>query len=944
VVDNSCVAHPSGLVTLLFTDIEGSTRLWEDDPDTMTAALARHDEVLREHIEAGGGYVFKTVGDAFNAVFADAADATVSVLAAQRAIETEPWPTTARIRVRMALHSGVCVERDGDYFGPVVNRAARLLAVGHGGQILLSTATMELAQDRLPDEVRLLPLGTHRLKDLSQPEHVFQLCAEGLPESFATLRSLDDPMLRHNLPHQATAFVGRAAELIELRSMIDGGARVTTLIGAGGVGKTRLALQVAADLVDGTGEGVWLVELASLTEPDQVARSVAAVFDIHDQAGQSIIDALVDALAGKYLMLLLDNAEHLLEPTAKLVDVLVRSCPRVSVLVTSRERLGIGGEHVFRTPSLSMPPRSAQSHAQLAHFESVQLFVERAGLARSGFRLDDADPAALAELCTLLDGIPLAIELAAARVSSMTVTEIRDRLGSRFQLLTAGRHQTLARHQTLEALIEWSYGLLARDEQVLLSRLGVFVGGWTLDAACTVCSDAEIDPDRIVHLLGALVDKSLVQAESDAESTRYRLLETVRRYSCDRLAALGDAEPSRTATAHRAYFLDLAERAEPELHGPAQVAWLDCLEADHDNLRAALAGYAAEPGSGLPALRLALALQWFWEVRAHYAEGSAAVETILTLPELQEPTPHRARALNAACHVAARLTTTERSEARAVEAMAIGRSQGDSGIVADAAYHLYWRAITRAKHGDALRHAEDGLAAAIESGEPRLIARHHMARGISHGELAGALIAARDTPAPVIQRNVDQARADMHRALATSRDLGDHERVICALYNICEGEVAWGTYGDKDALRTLLEEAVPLARRTRNPDLVTQTAVALAELKIRDQDWGAARDLLVEQMTEDYYAGRWNALWILFLALVAAHADCIDHERTAVLFGVAEALREQQGRAYFSAHRIVGDKVSGELRDALGASTFDAAVARGKAMALVDAVALAAQP
>src|ERR1035438_3879090 len=477
------MGFPSGMVTLLFTGIEGSIRLWEADREAMAEASARHDRIVREQIEVAGGHVFQTVGEAFRAVFADPSAALASAVAIQRAAGTEPWPPGLLIRVRMALHSGACVERDGDYFGPVVNRATQLLAVGHGGQVLVTGATYELLAGRLPGGIGLRDLGEHRLKDLGRAERVFEVTGPGLAGGFGPLRSLDDPALRHNLPSQATSFVGRAAELAELRSLVLRGSRLVTIVGPGGIGKSRLALQVAAEALDGAGEGVWLVELAPVAEPEMVARTVAAVLQVREEPGRSILDTLVDAVGDRYLLVVLDNAEHVLGAAAKLADVMMRSCPRACLLVTSREPLGVSGEHIFRVPPLAVPPADLAAPGRLAAFESVQLFAERAVLYRRGFSLDTANAAAVAAVCVRLDGIPLALELAAARLGSLSVSEISSRLDQRFRLLTGGSRTALPRHQTLRALIDWSYDLLNPEEQMVLGRLSVFAGGWTLAAA-----------------------------------------------------------------------------------------------------------------------------------------------------------------------------------------------------------------------------------------------------------------------------------------------------------------------------------------------------------------------------------------------------------------------------------------------------------------------------
>ena len=560
------------------------------------------------------------MGETFRAVFADPAAALASAVAVQRAVGAEPWPAGVPVRVRVAVHSGACAERDGDYVGPVVNRVARLLAVGHGGQVLVTGAAYELLAGRLPGGIGFRDLGEHRLPDLGRAERVFQVTGAGLAGGFGLLRSLDDPGLRHNLPSQATSFVGRAAELAELGSLVSGGSRLVTVAGPGGIGKSRLALQVAAGALDGAGDGVWLVELAPVADPELVARTVAGVLGVREEPGRPVLDTLAEAVGDRSLLVVLDNAEHVLGAAAKLADALMRSCPRVCLLVTSREPLGIGGEHVFRVPPLPVPPAGLAAPGRLAGFESVQLFAERAVMYRHGFVLDEASAAAVAAVCVRLDGIPLALELAAARLGALSVPEISARLDQRFRLLTGGSRTALPRHQTLRALIDWSYDLLTPEEQVVLGRLSVFAGGWTLAAAEAVTAAGDSGQWQVLDHLAALVGKSLVLAEEIHGSTRYRLLETVRHYAAERLALRAGPELDETRAAHRDHYLALVETADTHLRGPDEAAWLDRLEADFDNIRAALAFSLADPDSAEPGLRLAAGLHRFCNMRGHGGE------------------------------------------------------------------------------------------------------------------------------------------------------------------------------------------------------------------------------------------------------------------------------------------------------------------------------------
>jgi predicted ATPase/class 3 adenylate cyclase len=597
-------ALPTGAVTFLFTDIEGSTRLWETHPEAMRVALARHDALIRSVIVDANGYVFKTVGDAFCAAFATATDAVFAALSAQRALDAEPWPEQTRIKVRMALHTGAAESRDGDYFGPSVNRVARLLSTGYGGQILLSQATYELCRDALPEATSMRDLGAHRLKDLGRPEQVYELQGPGRRSDFPPIRSLSTHP--NNLPRQLTTFIGREKEISELEALLVKN-RLLTLTGSGGSGKTRLGLQVAAESLAQFPDGAWFVELAQVAKPDLVAQTVATVLGVMEEPGKPILLTLTRHLESKRLLLVLDNCEHLLDACANLADVLMRQCPDVRILASSREALGIAGEQTFRVPSLSLPDRKQkQTVEMLATYESVQLFIDRARLVRADFEVTHRNAPALASICCQLDGIPLAIELAAARVLTLSIEEIDHKLDQRFRLLTGGSRTALPRHQTLRALIDWSYELLNASERRLLQRLSAFAGGWTLEAAEQISAGNTVAAGDVLDLLTSLSNKNLIGSDQTDGRSRYRLLETVRQYAREKLLDSGDAEHVRQR--HHDYYLALAEDAESKLTGAEQAQWLQRLEEEHDNFRSALEWSLVAAGSE-GGLRLCGALQ-----------------------------------------------------------------------------------------------------------------------------------------------------------------------------------------------------------------------------------------------------------------------------------------------------------------------------------------------
>jgi len=683
-------ALPPRTLTFLFTDVQGSTRLWEDHPEAMRAALARHDALLRASIEAHGGRVFKTAGDAFHAAFAQPRHALAAALAAQTALHAEPWPDPVALAVRAALHIGAAEERGGDFFGAPLSRVARLLSAAHGGQTLVSSALAALVAGALGPDAALRSLGQHRLKDLAQPQEVFQLTPPPPPPDFPPLRSLE--AFTHNLPSQLSSFIGRDQEMQDARRLLTE-TRLLTLTGTGGAGKTRLALQVAAEAVEDYPGGVWLIELAALRDPALLTQAVAAVLGIGEEGGdRPLAQTLADALRPRSVLLVWDNCEHLVDACARLAETLLRACPGLRLLATSREALEIGGEAVLPVSSLALPPAGPSAGAQdvtpetLAGCDSVRLFVERATTALPAFRLSAGNAPAVALVCARLDGIPLALELAAARVRVLTPEQIAGRLDDRFRLLSGGSRTALPRQQTLRALIDWSYDLLPSPEKTLLRRLSAFAGGWALEAAEAVCAGGEVEDWEVLDLLSRLVAKSLVMVEPpDAGRVRYRLLENLRSYAWERLVETAEADA--IAARHAACFLAFAEEGEPELSGPEQATWLDRLERDHDNLRAALAHSHDSEGSVEAGLRLAGALWKFWWMRGYFSEGRFFLRWVLARSVEAAPSV-RAKVLTGAGILAEAQGDYVSAVAHHQEGLAIYRSLGDTAKIAQALNNL----------------------------------------------------------------------------------------------------------------------------------------------------------------------------------------------------------------------------------------------------------------
>ncbi len=532
-----------------------------------------------------------------HAAFDDAFDALAATVDLQQALADPASTHGISLHVRCGLHAGVVERRDNDFFGSPVNRAARIMSAAHGGQVLLSQAVVDGMRQILPAAISLRDLGKVRLKDLLTPEHVYQVVHRDLRKEFPALRSLE--ATPNNLPQQVTSFIGREQALAELKRLL-ARVRLLTLTGSGGRGKTRLGLQVAAEFLERFPDGVWWVELSPLTDPDLVPQTVAMVLGLKETPGKPITQTLVEHLGDRRLLIMLDNCEHLLDSAARLVDTLLRQCQPLTILASSREALGIGGEQTYRVPSLSQPdPKQRHTPASVATFEAVQLFTDRALLARTDFQVTDQNASTVASICFRLDGIPLAIELAAARVRSLSADEINSKLDERFRLLTGGPRTALPRQQTLRSLIDWSYDLLRDPEKLLLQRLSVFAGGWLLEAAEQVCAYDGVEARDVLDLLTSLCDKSLVVVEQNDGDSRYRLLETVRQYSRERLLESGSGEAVRDQ--HRDYFLTLAEEVGPRLAGGDQAVWLRRLEAEHDNLRSSLewSNAAAGPETGL---------------------------------------------------------------------------------------------------------------------------------------------------------------------------------------------------------------------------------------------------------------------------------------------------------------------------------------------------------
>jgi predicted ATPase/class 3 adenylate cyclase/DNA-binding CsgD family transcriptional regulator len=748
---------PTGTVTLLLADVEGSTRLWETQAEVMAAAIARFNQIVCDVVAAHDGVrpVEQGEGDSFVAAFARASDAVAAAVALQRA-------PLAPIRLRIGVHTGEVQLRDeGNYAGPTINRTARLRDLGHGGQTLLSGATEPLVVDRLPEGAWLTDLGSHPLRDLPRPERVVQLCHPDLVNEFAPLR-VSGTVASTRLPAQLTSFVGREAEGIQLRELLAQN-RVVTLTGAGGVGKTRLAVQVASGMAGEFGDGVWYVDLAPITHPELVPVTVARALGLPDQPGRSTMDTLLRFVRDRQMLVVLDNCEHLLDASAELVVALLSGAARLTLLATSREAIGVAGEVSWRVPSLSLAD------------EAIELFTDRARHARPGFSLTDDNAAAVGEICARLDGVPLAIELAAARVRALSLAEILDSLHDRFRLLTGGARTAVRRQQTLRASVDWSHALLTEPERVLFRRLAVFLGGFDFDAAQTVAGGGDVERYQVLDQLALLVDKSLVVADDSGGRTRYRLLETVRQYALEKLGESGEADTVRAR--NRDHYTAMAA----VLDAPAGSDYeqrLEQAETEIDNLRAAFE-WSRENSDVELALTLASSLQPLWQARGRPREGRAWFDAVLTREVAQDAGVAAAVRTRALADIAVLYLFCGAADSmdRAQQALALAREIEDPAVLAraltacglTAAYNAELAGVYFAEAIELVRELDD---------------RWRLSQIL--GEQANAAIAAGD---PIAARVAAEEGRDLADAIG-DRFNSRHCRICLGLAQIYQGDPA----------------------------------------------------------------------------------------------------------------------------------------------------------
>ncbi len=899
--------------TFLFTDIEGSTatlrRLGEG---LYGQVLSDHHALVRSGLAAHDGTEVDTQGDAFFAVFSSPRAAAAAAVEIQRALAAHTWPAGERVRVRMGVHTGEASRTATGLVGLDVHRAARLAAVGHGGQVLFSESAATLVRDALPPGAALADLGVHRLKDLGRPEHIFQLKAVGLRADFPPLRSLGNPALANNLPAQLATFIGRDTELAEVRSLVES-SRLVTLTGAGGSGKTRLALQVAAELLDGTGDGVWLVELAAVTDSQAVPSAIADALGIAGKSGRPVLETLLDALVPQDILIVLDNCEHLISACAKAADAITRRCPRVHLLVTSREPLGIGGEIIYRVPPLSLPGPGSLAPESC---DAVGLFVDRAKAQGAGLSVDEETLPLIVSICRRLDGLPLAIELAAARLRSLSLNGLHDRLDQRFRLLTGGSRTALARQQTLRAAVEWSYSLLNGPEQGLLGCLSVFAETFDLEAAEAVAGAGRIEVFDVADLLGSLVDKSLVVAEPAGGALRYRLLETIRQFAAERLAEAGGDEAAAVAAAHSAHFLAVAEAAAPHLTHSDQGKWLARLDADQANLRRAAWHAFSDPGGTARVLRFGVALRRYWMARYRGVEVVALLKPALERPEAQVDPELFGWALVVAANTRlSGIATARRLGERAVE---FARQLGASRLLIESLSVL--------------------CAACYFAGEPE--------RGIALGQEAVERARTLDDDVVLAESMsgyllcidlVDPARAEplFAEAIACTRRSGD--QLFAGILHNNAGVHALRA-GDIPAARSHLEEAAQVQRAIgeRGPHISANLGWALRE----DGDPDGARSSFEAALRMSRRNGEGSGLAYATLGLACLAADRGEWSRASVLHGAAQAFLDRTGEPWQDPEARYRQESLDQARAHLGPQQCEQAYDGGLALSFEDALDL----
>lgn len=915
--------QPTGTVTFLFTDIEGSTKLWEQYPEEMKSALARHDGILKEAVESNNGYLIKTTGDGIHAAFSTALDSVKAALDAQREFQTSEVSEISEVllRVRMGMHTGEAELRNGDYYGSTLNRAARIMSIGHGGQILVSETALQIAQEHLSENVTVLDLGQHQLKGLSKAEKIFQISTPELQQEFPALKS--QTRATNNLPTQLTSFIGRERELAEAKLRLED-ARLLTLIGPGGTGKTRLSIQLGSKLVSNFKDGVWLIEFAPISDSSLIMQTIASTFEIGEVPGATLKTLLHDFLREKNLLLILDNCEHLVEASAFIADELLHVAPTIKIIASSREALGINGETVYRVPSLTLPEQAEITKEAAIGFESVQLFVDRASAANRKFQLADENASFVTQICSRLDGIPLAIELAASRITVFSPQQIAQRLDGRFKLLTGGSRTALPRQQTLRALIDWSYDLLNEDERALLRRLSVFAGGWTFEAAETICNNVDV-----FEHLPQLVNKSLVIVKDEEDEPRYFLLETIRQYARDKLLENGEGEGTRDR--HLAYYLEMTETAMPEmLTREKELGWIRKLETEYDNIRTAVEwGLSENP---IAAMRLVRSLTYLFVVTSYASEGhrwgAEALARVKTLTEngknlTDEENLYKARLIAGLSIMSFSMGDNRAAAMEAEQAINLLRSFGDKWTQAlTLAFHTAGK-LTTGKSDEAIASIEEALQLAEELGDKYIL---------------GSVISAASNVESYVNRDFAKADAYREKAIELLSEHGSRWSYGITVYGfgnllILQGQFQKAREKFKIAMQTMQDLG-----SNRNVIMIKSD---LAHILRQEGNYPEALSSYRETILEWKRMGHRSAVahQLECLAFIAKSLEQV--EKATRLLGAAEALRQRIEIDMTPPEREEYEKEVADLKANVDDHEFASLWADGRSMTMDEAIELA---
>lgn len=835
-------------------------------------------------------------------VFSSPREGVAAALEMQRSFASEP--DDEALRVRMGLHAGEAARTSTGLVGLDVHRAARIASVAHGGQVLLSESVAVLARDSLPEGTRLKDLGRHRLKDLGGPEGIFQLEASGLATDFPPLRSLDNPALPNNLPAHLANFVGREREVAVVRELVLAN-RLVTLTGPGGSGKTRLALQVAAELLDGTGDGVWLVELASLDDEESVPDAVASALGISLRGEGSPLEELTAALSRQKALIILDNCEHLIGGCAKTADSILRRGPENHVIATSREPLEIAGEILYRVPSLTLPPEG-DGLPELRDSDAVALLVDRARSQGTEIELDETNFTLLASICRRLDGMPLAIELAAARLRSLSLSTLEARLDQRFRLLTGGSRNAAERQQTLRAAVAWSYSLLTPPERTLLNRLAVFRGGFTLEAAERICGFGDIDDFEVADLVGSLADKSLVVVEQKGD-TRYRLLETIREYAAEQLADDEGSDGEEATDAHMRYFLDLAEEASTYLDGSEQAVWFRRLEVEEANLWHAMDHAAATPDGIETLLRFGKALRRAWGYLR--PQLRALVRSAVENPRAEETPSLLAHALVTCC-LGTRGNDAELAVRYSERALEIAKTLDDETLLLNALLARAASCYFAGRPEDGMDAGREAVERARQLGDPVMLA----------GSLMAFLLCA---------DNLDPWATEklFSEAIGAARSAGDRDLELTLRNNAAVHELR---RGDLAGARVHLEEVTRLVEELSQPREHHSSLVNLGWVLWQEKEIEEARSAFLQALRIARRNGDLSGVSYSVLGLACLLAEEEGWERAAEVLGVAQAVREQAGGRWEDPESSYQEACRRRLLAELGGPSFDELFARGR--------------